>query len=70
MNTQRCRKAIERKQWQEEACTRKTPLIQHAAKTQKKLNFQVQQVAFDLVVDIRVIFLLAQVQARDVHCRL
>lgn len=39
-------------------------------KTQNKLNFQVQQVAFDLVVDVGVIFLLAQVQAWDVHSRL
>ena len=36
----------------------------------KMLNFKVQQVAVDLVVDIRIILLLAQVQAWDVHRRL
>lgn len=36
----------------------------------KVLNFEIQQVAVDFVVDVRIIFLLAQVQAWDVHCRL
>lgn len=31
------------------------------------LNFKVQQVTVDLVVDVRIILLLAEVQARDVH---
>lgn len=34
------------------------------------LHFKVQQVAVDLVVDVRIIFLLAQVKAGDVHGRL
>lgn len=36
----------------------------------KMLNFKVQQVAVDLVVDIRIILLLAQVQPWDIHRRL
>lgn len=32
-----------------------------------ELNFKIQQVAVDLVVNVRIIFLLAQVQAWDVH---
>lgn len=34
------------------------------------LSFEIQQVAVDLVVDVRIILLLAQVQAWDVHRRL
>lgn len=34
------------------------------------LHFKVQEVAVDLVVDVRIIFLLAQVKAGDVHGRL
>lgn len=42
---------------------RKTNLIntQHKDKMGKVLNFKVQQVAVDLVVDVRIILLLAQV---------
>lgn len=34
------------------------------------LHFKVQQVAVNLVVDVGVIFLLAQVKAGDIHRRL
>lgn len=34
------------------------------------LNFKVQQVAVNLVVDVGIVFLLAQVKAGDVHRRL
>lgn len=49
-----------------EVCTN----TQNKDKMWKMLNFKVQQVAVDLVVDIRIILLLAQVQAWDVHRRL
>lgn len=40
------------------------------SKMWKWLHFKVQQVAINLVVDIGIIFLLAQVKAGDVHRRL
>lgn len=40
------------------------------SKMGKWLHFKVQQVAVNLVVDIGIIFLLAQVKAGDVHRRL
>lgn len=55
-------------------CTRKKKLhlmtTSNESKMWKWLHFKVQQVAINLVVDIRIIFLLAQVKARDVHRRL
>lgn len=48
-----------------------TPLNGHSkSKMVNLLHFKVQQVAVNLVVDIGIIFLLAQVKAGDIHRRL